>query len=75
MSEKLKIQTVKDVKREVSRIQQVYDQQGDDEGCHSDEDALHITVLGLIADGASDADKLAAEALKTTKIPFHRWCA
>ena len=53
MNDKSTILTVSDVKREVARIARVYENDGDDEGCHSDEDNLHITVLGLIADGAT----------------------
>lgn len=47
----------------------------DDEACHSSEDALWRDVLEAIASGASNAQELAAEAIKTQEIDFARWCA
>lgn len=64
--------TIKDVKDSVKRIEEV---KMDDERAHSMEDNLHQTVLKAVAEGASNADKLAKEALKSLKIDFKRWCA
>lgn len=40
---------------------------------HSSEDALHREVLEAIAAGAPNAAALAAAALKSTELDFHRW--
>lgn len=47
----------------------------DDENAHGAEDELHCKVLKEIADGAANAQELAAEALKSLDINFSRWCA
>ncbi len=47
----------------------------DDEGAHGEEDNLWKQVLEAIANGAEEAPRLAAEALKTRNINFRRWCA
>ena len=48
---------------------------GDSDRAHSAEDALYRDVLQAIADGATNAAELAAEALKTRELDFSRWCA
>lgn len=48
----------------------------DDERAHSEEDALHQTVLEAIACGtAVDPAECAKRALATQRIQFFRWCA
>lgn len=45
----------------------------DNAGAHAAEDKLHTDVLRAIAKGHPDAQALAREALKSTKINFARW--
>ena len=48
----------------------------DDEAAHSYEDDLHQDVLRAISKGEGDSPKdMAAHALATLEIKFHRWCA
>lgn len=47
----------------------------DDEAAHSLEDSLFEAVLREVANGNSESQKLAKEALKSLKIEFSRWCA
>ena len=47
----------------------------DDEVAHTEEDELFRDVLRAIKAGSPDAPKLAAEALKSTKLDFARWTA
>ena len=52
------------------------DMKGDDEAAHGFEDEIHQGVLANIALGVcADPRACAAEAIKTTTIKFHRWCA
>lgn len=62
--------TVDDVQERVEVIRQIA---LDDETAHGMEDELYIDVLGAIANGADNPEKLAAEALKTLEIEFSRW--
>jgi len=65
--------TVADVAAAVAKIERV---RGDDEAAHGREDDLHQRVLRHIADETCDDPRgCAAEALKTLKIKFARWCA
>lgn len=62
--------TVKEIDRDVEEIRKIADE--DPEAAHGNEKNLWRAVLASIADGAPNADKLAAAALKTTEIKF-RW--
>ena len=66
--------TVDDVRAKVAEIDAI---KNDDERAHSMEDDLYADVLNDIAEGMSGrcAAALAAEALKTVRIDFARWCA
>lgn len=59
-----------------TRVESIRRRRGDDEGAHGMEDDLYCDVLQAIADGTHEDDPsvLAAEALKTRKIDFARWC-
>ncbi|MBD3861399.1 hypothetical protein IEE86_16865 [Bacillus sp. 28A-2] len=63
--------TVDEVKERVEDIRQIA---FDDEAAHGMEDDLYNDVLGAIANGAGNPEKLASEALKTQDIEFYRWC-
>lgn len=63
------------VERIFSRVEDIRDAADDSEKAHAMEDDLHQQVLTVIAAGAPNADKLAAEALKTVAIKFPRCCA
>lgn len=66
--------TLDDVRRRVAALERWHD---DDEAAHNDEDNLHQgDVLAAIAAGTcADPAACAAEALRTLKIDFARWCA
>ncbi|MEH7652306.1 hypothetical protein [Bacillus safensis] len=64
--------TVDDVRKRVEGLRQIAEAE-DDEAAHGMEDELYIEVLGAIANGADNPEKLAAEALKTLEIEFSRW--
>ena len=60
----------------IARVKAIKRLQSDDEAAHAEEDKLHQEVLAFIASGGCDNPwAYAAEALKTTKIKFARWCA
>ena len=59
----------------VAAVERIRTQRYDSEAMHSAEDGLHQVVLQAIADGATNAQELAREALKTLGIEFERWCA
>lgn len=61
-----------DVKKRVAEIAAVT---SDFEAAHGREDDLYRDVLRAIAEGAPDAAKLAAEALKTQELDFDRYTA
>ena len=47
----------------------------DPQVAHQMLDCLYVDVLRAIADGAGDAQFLAAKALEGESIEFPRWCA
>jgi len=59
----------------MERIAQIHADAGDDERQHELEDALYVSVLQAIAQGAPNAAELAAAALKTQDMSFSRWYA
>lgn len=69
--------TVNQIHRKVKAILAVV---GDDEMAHSMEDQLHLEFITYIAslDGSLSAKALSEKAkavLKTSNMPFARWCA
>jgi hypothetical protein len=65
-----------DVTEVIRRVAVVRSLAGDDETAHGAEDELWRGVLAAIANGeCDDPEACAAEALKTSEIDFHRWCA
>jgi hypothetical protein len=64
---------VSEVKFQIERIKEM--QGRDDEKAHNMEDELHLSVLSAIASGSKLAQKLAQEALKSSKLSFKRWGA
>lgn len=57
------------------RVKLVAGMSHDDETAHHQEDRLHQDVLRAIADGADNAQELAAAALLTLDLTHARWCA
>lgn len=55
------------------RVKRIADIAHDDEAAHSAEDQLYEDVLKRIANGCTEPEKLAREALKTKKFDFGRW--
>lgn len=65
--------TLEDVRKAVEHVREV---QGDPEAAHEAEDLLFREVLLAIATGqCEDPKACAAEALKTRRLGFRRWCA
>jgi len=67
--------TLEEAENAVAEIERTKD---DDEHAHGAEDHLRESVLAVIAAGKISKQKmakLAAIALKTSKINFSRWCA
>lgn len=64
--------TVEDVAR---RLAEIHAQRNDDEVAHGMADDLYRDVLAAIANGAPDAEILAAAALRSETIDFARWYA
>jgi hypothetical protein len=59
-----------------ARLAEIQHCAGDHELAHSLEDRLFRDVLTAIAAGTSDnPEELAAAALRSHDIDFHRWCA
>ena len=56
-------------------IKELKSMSGDPEIAHSFEDDFYKSVLKDISNGAKDADKLAKEVLKASKVNFERYCA
>ena len=63
------------VKHVIQWVKDIEEIKGDDEAAHAKEDRIYKAVLNAIADGHPDAQELAREALKASKIDFARWCA
>lgn len=63
-----------DIQRELIAIAKLA-HSGDFEAAHAAEDALHQRVLGVVAEEATEAGKLAREALRTLELRFTRACA
>jgi len=63
--------------KEVSaRVQAIGEMTGDPERAHEEEDKLYKDVLNYLSVYAEhDLAMIAAEALKTQRIDFPRWCA
>lgn len=61
------------VERVRERIEEIRAAKGNDHVQHSLEDDLRRDVLEAIADGAIDAQQLAALVLETSDIEFRRW--
>jgi hypothetical protein len=57
------------------RLAAIHATQDDDERAHGLADSLYRDVLAAIAAGASDAQVLAAAALRVETLDFARWCA
>jgi hypothetical protein len=57
----------------LKRVRQVGALSMDDEAAHSAEDALHLAVLAMIAQGAEQPSALAAAALQTQNYGFERF--
>ena len=66
------VQTAIDIEAALGFIESV---KGDDEAAHSYEDELWERVLVLISEGHPNAQRMAAQALRTKQIKFARWCA
>ena len=64
--------TIEEVRQAVIEIE-AYG--GDSERAHSAEDDLHQRVLRAVANGDSNSQELAVEALKTLDLQSERWCA
>lgn len=58
-----------------ARIEKIKERVGDNESAHAEEDELYETVLRSIADGAENAQALAAAAIKAYDIDYQRWYA
>jgi hypothetical protein len=67
------LMTVQDVRNWVRRIARMAH---DDEGAHSEEDHLFVTLLTHIAEGrCPEPEKCAKAAIRSRMINFSRWCA
>jgi hypothetical protein len=64
--------TVDDV---VQRLIDISAKSGDSEIAHHEEDILYFDVLRAIAGGATNAQELAKNALRTRLLTFERWYA
>lgn len=65
--------TLEELKKRIE--EEIKGEQHDDERAHGNEDDLRHEVLEAIANGVPNAQELALEVLKTSKIDFSRWCA
>lgn len=59
----------------IAKVAEIKSFPHDPESAHSYEDDLWYQVLQHIAEGATNAQELAAEAIKSYDIDFPRWCA
>lgn len=65
--------TVESIKSFVEKIKSV---KHDDECAHGLEDDMYISILqAIVDDEIEDIKGVCAEALKSQKIDFSRWCA
>ena len=65
--------TIKEVS---ARVQAIGEMAGDPERAHEEEDKLYKDVLNYLSVYAEhDLAMISAEALKTQRIDFPRWCA
>ncbi len=67
--------TTEDVLTRVEAIRASTTGYGDPEAAHIEEDDLYKDVLRAIANGAENADGLAAQALAVADMDFPRWYA
>lgn len=59
-----------------TRIKEIEEKQWDDEAAHNLEDALMADFIMFVQENGDETlSTMAKEVLKTSDIPFERWCA